>query len=289
MTLKNSTDTDSTKSGSSNEVTHSLKLEPIDKALGILTKLFLSAVAICYATGMIVVNISLSKHGYHSLNLIRVSYISAGAWALYPLLLSSMAVVLALYLTRDQDSRVSKVFASVLFSFVFGSVGMIWMLALALSWLTFWSVMLGGAVLGLVATAWFGIRAIETRWPFAEFATDYAALLMIHCWFYFIPFVAYTCAFGYFGYEAIPSSLGGGKPLMISFVADDKLRPCLQVAGFTLSAQPPQAVEAELLTTTDKELILLKPNSKDAVAVRQDSVHILIYGPVAGPGLQKPP
>lgn len=50
-------------------------------------KLAASLGAVCYLTGLFVININLSQYGYFSLSLLNVRYILAGVWAFIPLLL----------------------------------------------------------------------------------------------------------------------------------------------------------------------------------------------------------
>ena len=243
------------------------QVEGLKNLLEIVAKVFFGLTVVCYAIGLIVVNISLSKYGVFSLSILRVSYVTAGAWAIFFLLAPALVFVIfwffalainpalragwlsgrSLYRpTQEEQERLEELTAVKrrrLFRLTDAllTVGATSLLLLPFFglWLTsgdesygIWliALILGAMIDSILFTLWTLVRWVRSA-PHATFAF-FAPLTGLGV-ILLAAIIAYPIIFGYLVYNTIPSQLGGGSPTAVQLVidADPTMKAFLTNAG----------------------------------------------------------
>jgi hypothetical protein len=245
-----------------------------------LSKLALAAAGLLYVVGLIVTALHLMQFGVFSLSLVRPHYVLAGTWPVLPL--AFLAALAAWTLTAWDDDRPSSpplsassaarwwhrlVRVNALVSPVVAWVAIVFMVASyvatrgsAIPW-TLRQIVLGGlaflaffAGLALLSAAtWSGARVPrETagrarHWQGAVRTVAFASLLVFCLLGYLRFFVDHV-------YPAIPSRIGGGKPIPVTIVL--KAPETVSTIGLPSRTGEARALRCELIVDSDKTYVL---------------------------------
>lgn len=71
-------------------------------------KMTLAGAALCYAFGLVVVNVYLSKFGVYSVDLFRLHYVTAGIWALLDLTLPALLILIFIGIVVHWNQKLRK-------------------------------------------------------------------------------------------------------------------------------------------------------------------------------------
>jgi hypothetical protein len=238
----------------------------------------------CYVIGLIVVNIHLSQYGFYSLSLLQLNYITAGIWALLPILLVVFIIVYIVdtFFTeweREQPSTLKWKTVVVGIGIIFagtGVFGLLSMLARALG-LTFgWNwVLVSGAGAGAAFFLMITVFTIASPKSFSTVKATFNTLQII--FLTAVIFIAYVAYFARALYKELPGALGGGRPHLIRLVVEPEAKPFLENAGLQFPNEPNKTEPLELIVSTDKEYVLLSNPSKNAVSVPNGLVKAVIF------------
>ena len=230
------------------------QIEGLKNILEIVAKVFFGLTVVCYAIGLIVVNISLSKYGIFSLGVLRISYVTAGVWAIFFLLAPALVLITFWFLslavsptlraswlsgrssykpTEEEQELVKKlidvkrrrVFRLTDMALIFGVTGLLFLPFFGL-WLTsgdesygIWlTALLLGAMIDLLLFSLWTVGSWVRSIPSTTFAffTPLTSLGVI----LLAAVITYPVVFGYFVYDTIPPQLGGGSPTPVQLVID---------------------------------------------------------------------
>ena len=253
-------------------------------ALELVSKAIITLVGLCYAIGLVVRNIHLSRYGYYTVGLLELNYIMAGVWALLPMILGVLLLNLLSFLffidgeARPHVRREKKAKRTGydIFVNVFLSVGVtasfIFIahkyLALPLSWGLIGITILGiFALYFLAATAYFSIRPsgfnFSTRLIFATFGVILLGL--------------YLSLFARRHYNDIPAGVGGGRPELVRLVSAEESKPHLLTSGIGFAGNENVSEPTEMILATGEEIVIRARSSGSIVAVPRDAVKALIF------------
>lgn len=252
-------------------------------ALELASKAIITLVGLCYAIGLVVRNIHLSRYGYYTVGLLELNYIMAGVWALLPMFLGVLLLNLLSFLffiddeakphlRRGKKAKLTgydifvNVFVSVLLAAGFLLVSHRY-LALPLSWGLVGTTLLGIlALYFLAATAYFSVSPsgfnFSTR---LLFATCGIILLGL-----------YLSLFARRHYNDIPSGVGGGRPELVRLVPAEEAKPYLVTLGLRLDGTGNVTEPTQMILATENELVL-STGASGVAAVPRDAVKALIF------------
>ena len=77
--------------------------------LELVGKITIGLAGFCYVIGLIVVTVHLRAYGLNSLDLPQLHYVMAGVWAMLPILLTVLLIVLAIYFYQVQTDTTESV------------------------------------------------------------------------------------------------------------------------------------------------------------------------------------
>lgn len=255
-------------------------------------------VGVPYLFGYLVVTIHLARFSVAPLDLIRVQYIAAGVWSVLPLIFLLFPFVFFAF-SLDADRKKSEpgdrplwrrllTLGAQIVSALLGALGASVAVIAVLNWAS--GGLMGGAgvddiimiikflggtclfALLLVAcgfTAWRSFADVDYTKPLSSFGD----LIGGSC-FALIEFVLMISYLFYFAsnmYGKIAAYLGGGASIPV-------------VIGFKDSDDHPDKAKTivsgpyELLATTERNLYVLRPNTKKAIEISRDSVETIEFG-----------
>lgn len=237
-------------------------------------KISLGIIAVCYALGLIVVNIHLNKYGVHTLSLLQVNYILAGIWALVPIVIPITIVLMF----RIRSYAKASTFWLYLASFILPVTSLV-LHSISLRFhpnLSWFLVSFNGFVLGCMLLVLPDIkemnRALRSKFIFVAMLPLLLALSN------------HLVVFANGVYQTIPSQIGGGSPQPAQLIleASAEVRKTLNDAGIAFetdsSAQATNKTEPILLLfVTDKECTILGKKESTAVSVSRDIVRAILY------------
>ena len=253
-------------------------------ALELASKSIITLVGLCYAVGLVVRNIHLSRYGYYTVGLLELNYILAGVWALLPMLLGALLLnLLSFFFLMDDEARPQTrrapaakktgydIFVSVFMSALI-TAGFIYIshkyLALPLSLGLVVATLLGVvAFFFLAAAAYFSVVPsgfnISYRLLFATFGIVCLGL--------------YLSLFARNHYQDIPSGVGGGRPDLVRLVASAESQPHLLASGVQFAGSGGVSEPTEMILATGDEIVLRAAPSGSVVAVPRDGVKALVF------------
>lgn len=259
-----------------NESKSKSSLEDIKNAVEVIGKVTLGVVAVCYVIGLVVVNVYLNKYGIYSLSLLRLNYISAGIWALIPILIPLSAILIIRL--RSEVSPV--IFWGYLLSFIpLLSVLVPVAIALRFDPSPYW-------LLVIFTGIYLSLLLIMLAESIKEhlYSKDLSKHVFIGVLPVLIIIVSHTAIFANSVYGTIPSQIGGGSPKKVQFIvaAENEVRKALTDSGvlFTKNESQQDTNKTEpvlLLFVTDQECVVLIKGASTAVSIRRDMVKTILY------------
>ena len=255
-------------------------------------KVSLITISACYVLGIIVINVHLGRYGIYSLNLLRVSYITAGLWSIVPLVLPVLILIAAwriffrsrLYTIvldvvikhrRETNKHERFVIASsfmaiymfITFVPIFGYLLITAALTAGITPDRGWKFSFEFAIIGtfLLLSLTMG-SCFERRFPrFRRESKDkplFDSLAESGRLFLFISvpviILLHTIYFGIGQYESIPSYLGGGKPITVQFSleAQPNFSELIDNCGIHFHTNADQKATDQQVTRTDDASLL---------------------------------
>ena len=254
------------------------------------TKLIFGISAICYASGILVVNIFLGKYGFYSLSLFRITYVLAGFWSIITLSYVSFVINLLFGLIfqlfkkdiflRKRLRFIFEIIIVIIFSFSIPEI-----IAQRLD------IIFNLAWLGIPIWGAFGILSFSEN--FKLFTFNWESTIgnpdSIFKTLWSITYIVmYIVALSTSIYETIPSRLGGGRPQPIQIGITKKIQPIFAYQKMPLTNLTKDSTmlnDASFITDTihllllsDKELIFgMKNNEKQAFSVNRDDIKFIKY------------
>lgn len=284
-------------------------METAKNSIEIVGKIAIGLFAIFYAIGIVVVNIHLNKFGVYSLSLFRLNYVAAGLWALMPIFIGAIVLLLIFSIFYQLSASVRE-FSSVLglpdqllgadkyqrqmlLALGILILGIVLTLLLIPSLVSMniafavWTSILGGfLVIFLVfLTTFVNHKAISSTFDllFTFFSTLFTLFV----------FGVYVIFFSYVPYGRIPSYLGGGSPKRAQLILDEdsKIKEKLESIGVIFRSSTLTA-NVQILMDTDSDYILMieshdsddKPVLK-GLTLPKDVVKAILYDEIGGGGI----
>lgn len=273
-------------------------------------KILLGVVAMCYALGLVVVNIYLSRFGAFSLGLFRVNYVMAGIWNFLFLLIPGLFILsLTLFILLLIPSLRQKLFEHFALRdnvaagnrrlrwlptiiLILLSINVAFMLytrfenAGGLAFRKLWPALVTGAVVTFYLILFPMFVAVTHPQRSARMTAGALLTIIVICFL-----LAHTWDFAAKSYGSIPSYLGGGKPTDVKLVVntDDNARQYLQSLGVHFQENTNVTANLKMILATEDEYILLVENSDaeagntvKGVSIRRDIVQAILYEEVQG-------
>jgi hypothetical protein len=245
-----------------------------------LSKLFAVALGLLYLLGFLVVASYLSRFGVSSFSVLQLQYLLAGIWLLGPPVLHS----LILYASRRFDQKaapdvggghfnwrrfaISCLFTGIPFSLFIGLLAIVPNLLQSMTWgmgvrfILFDLLMTNCAVL-----FWMALQSrpeTEKWWLSRSHAAPFYLSFLV------MTVLCYAVWFSVRIYPLVPSSLGGGRPLIVVFFEGDKKMP-EEIQRTEASTK--RSIPYKLLLSTDKYYVVASPSAKErSLEVSRDSV-----------------
>lgn len=253
-------------------------------SLELVGKVSIGLVGFCYVLGLIVVTVHLRAYGLNSLDLPQLHYVMAGVWAMLPILLTLLLIVLGIYffqvqiLTEGGATRweiARNVLATVfvllfLFYAVLGFFG--GQLGLSFGWRS-WVL---SPLLGTLAAFVIGGPVLLFTRPgkFPDWGSVFIPLGVMAVGI--LLGVGYLVYFAGTTYQSIPWSTGGGRPSRVQLMIDPLEKEYLEAVGLKVSAPGNKTDPISLLMITEKEYVVLSPTG-NAVSIPADTVKSVLY------------
>jgi hypothetical protein len=258
--------------------------ESMKNTLEVFGKIVIGLVGLCYVLGLIVVTLHLRRYGLNSLDLPQLHYVMAGVWAMLPILLTVLLVVLAIYFfqvdieTTPGATRWKRIWSvlsavlSVLFIFYmllgyFGSS-----LGLTFGWKSWvWIPLLGTLAVFVLAAPVFMFTRSETYSSVGSISLNLGVMVIG-----ILLGLAYLVAFANKTYQSIPWSTGGGRPSRVQLIVDSEAQAYVEAGGIKFSSTANKTDSISLLLTTEKEYVVVNPEGT-AVSIPADLIKAVIY------------
>jgi hypothetical protein len=255
-------------------------------------KIVIGLAGLCYVLGLVVVTIHLREYGLNSLSLSQLHYVTAGVWAVLPILMTLLLIAYALYAFSMERERIAeeKVVGRIIgiFSLMATSVVIFyWLIHLVGSRLGInfgwesWVLapLLGTLAVVLVACAVFVFTQRESYSNIKSLLAPLGLLvvgIMLSVW-YLAYFTSHT-------YKEIPWSTGGGRPSQVQLMIVSEAKPYAEGAGIKFAEQNTQNTQStqnktetlKLLLVTEKDLIVINTNGQ-AISLPFDIVKSVVY------------
>jgi len=269
-------------------------LENAKSFIEIIGKLSLGILGICYALGLVVLNTYFSRYGIHTLSLFQTNYITAGVWALSPVLLTWVVTIFGIWVLSHFKSKFTK--------FVYRRYsppaefrphrdGI-----KQLSSIVLWFCMVGILVVGIVNLRiefnrrWIAITFVGVMlgWLLVVLTLDVVnrknrrlkLLIVLLTVFLTLGLVWYSRIFGNEVYSTIPSHVGGGAPNMVQFIVepDANVKMFFESMGIHFQGDSNRTEAVPLLLSTDDEYIIITSEREHgALSIRRDFVKALFF------------
>jgi hypothetical protein len=271
----------------------------------VIGKFTIGIVALCYALGLLVVNLYLSRYGVYSLSLFRLNYIMAGIWVLSPYFIAFLILSITLgfsysippiririhrYFNLPLKETRSGLTGCGIFAFLFIfiiSINVTIQIIKSLNivydnhWFPAIIVPTMYSLFGVIA-----IRYIRTRLSSAfQLPAFYGCLLIA-----IAIFISQTYEFSKNLYGTIPPHLGGGgtKDVQLLLKLEDNDRQFFELAGVQFYTEYNRTQTLQLLFANDDEYVFLVkptqfPDAKGStLSIKKDLVQGVIYQGVQG-------
>src|SRR5262245_56150992 len=252
------------------------KLPPKD-FLEIVAKVAVGLSVACYLIGFIVVNTHLNRFGYYSVSLVSAQYLTAGIWALAPLMLGWFFV---LFTFKDEVELSIKTQVSIVwlvmiyicpalaFLVLLLLSEQISMLRIGLRWIV---MIVVGFFISLPAVAFFRwltpLESLSKMWALT------ASLAFIVC----VLNLAYLINFSRSLYGEIPGTWGGGRPRVVRILVKSEGKEDLTTVGVNFLQGSNVSEQMRLLVATDKEYVLLTRSGDRLVSIQSDAIQAISY------------
>ena len=281
-------------------------LDKLKDLIEILGKVAIGLIALGYAVGLVVINIHLNKYGIHSMSLFRLNYISAGMWALMPMLLPLFVFLLLLIIRKAHSGGKAR----------YSIRGFVIPVILVLSVISFPLVVQHRLQMSFIQVGWLTSLGMGVLFSGYLILTvrDYLIVPARGSEYFALPFTTAAVAvcvlslhailFAYNVYDKIPSHLGGGRFQIVQLVldADNNTSTLFEREGIEFlseySAREPRADAAsgsarpasakapsdkdykmtnnvELIAVTDEEYIL--HGRHGALTIQRSVVKAVLY------------
>jgi hypothetical protein len=262
----------------------------------VVGKLSLGALGVCYALGLIVLNVHFSRYGVYSLSLFQVNYITAGIWALLPVVAPWVLGLFSLWVLLHFRWKFTKRFYRY-FSLPLelrpererakqqGSI-LMWVGLAACFPVLMWRS-------GIDFRPWLGVLAVGAVWGFLLVLMTLIALdrkkqrkkpvIMLVAVTVTLALVIYATIFGGEAYGTIPAHLGGGAPGQVYFIVepDVNVKTFFKNMGIHFQGESNRTEAVRLLLVTEGEYIILTPEASEAggraLSIRRDYVKALLF------------
>src|SRR5262245_4074576 len=271
------------------ELTKQSDDKPFPLTEGLSTKDFLDVVwkiaaglsVTCYLVGAIVMNIHFTRFGYYSVSLANAQYFIAGIWAIAPVALAWFFVLYTLLRSPGllPRPRKDKMGAIVFILLIVGVVVSFFLL-------TFFSARIERFPLQLkwivhIGTGFFlTLPIVAFFWwvnPLRSLTKEWIPLTIVSAFFAGFFWLAYLQAFSRNLYGEISGTLGGGKPRLVRLVVRSEAREDMIAAGINFPQDSRTSGLLKLLTSTEKEYIVLTGTGNSSTSVRGDVVQAVLY------------
>ncbi|HKY41938.1 MAG TPA: hypothetical protein VJM50_02505 [Pyrinomonadaceae bacterium] len=279
------------------ERAHLLTVEKTKDLIEVSGKASLGIVAFCYVIGLCVVSIYLNNYGIHSLSLLRVNYITAGVWAILPILISLLTVFAVVGVFRSL--RLSKTFvraAALLsiktkpsttgkptwpmlsnwFLFVPLIILVSLLLGIELSGKWLWALLTGALVVLSLLPLFHIVKNPAVPGTLTR-SVHIGSILIMAILLLFL----HVLVFANRVYGTIPSHIGGGGAKKVQVVFDEGALPNLFMeSGVNSEETQGQSKDVLLLFVTDEEFIFLVKDSnlkEVPIGIRRDKVKVILY------------
>jgi hypothetical protein len=244
-----------------------------------LSKVFALSLGVLYLTGFLVVASYLSRYGVSSLSILQLQYLTTGVWVLGPPVIYAALMEVGRRfgeravpdIARRFNWRrfiISTTLTGVPPAVFMGLLAVIPDVAAHLSWglgVRLFLFFIAGV--GCAQLAWMSLRAdVASKSPWVN--RTHAAPFYAGCLFIIV--LGYTIWFAARIYPLIPSSLGGGRPLTISFVEGEKKMPD-EIKKPDPTAK--RSVAYKLLVANDRYYIVVSQSpDEQSIEINRDSV-----------------
>lgn len=233
-----------------------------------------------YFFGLIVNLIYFAQYGISTISLLKLQYILAGFWALFPILLVLFIFSWFTYISRTYNKN-----TIVYFVVLLGPIFLILILIIYLFLIHPPSYTVNSYTKnGIADTIFLGILISSIIFIPTEMIKSYEVLkkyksieiIAVQSLSIFILFVGYLGSFSYTLYENIPIGYGGGKPEIIQFIIkDEKDKTSLPIE---LASSSNKSIPYKLLLETDKTYVILPNNSQTkSIELNRDLFAGIIY------------
>lgn len=252
-------------------------------------KIVIGLAGLCYVVGLVVVTIHLREYGLNSLNLSQLHYVTAGVWAVLPILVTLLLITYTLYAFSMERERIAKE----------KGLGKIF----NIFWVIATSILIFFLVIHFVGSR-LGINFGWQSWVVAPLLGTLAVLLVaLSVWMFtqrnsysniksLLPplgllaigtlvCVGYVAYFTNHTYKEIPWSTGGGRPSQVQLMIVSEAKPYLEGVGIKFVTQDMQTTQnrterLKLLLITEKDLIVLNADGQ-AISLPADIVKSVLY------------
>jgi len=242
-----------------------------------LSKCVAVAVGVLYLLGFLVVSAHLSSYGVSSFSVLQLQYLIAGGWALGP--------PLALFSIIDSGHKFeeratpdtpgkfnwrrflfSLFLPAIPYALFWGILASIPRVLQEITWrvgIRLFLFYVGMTFSGQSLWMSWRIPREKENWFVNRQAVPFHSTLLLTV------ALAYVLWFAAHIYPLIPFSLGGGRPLTVSFIVGEKKLPDFIKTDVSLN----RSIPYELLVTTDKSYVVLSQDPREkSIEVSRDSV-----------------
>lgn len=278
------------------ERAYRLSLDEIKNLAEVVGKTLLGIIGICYVIGLCVVSVYLNNYGIHSLSLLRVNYITAGVWAILPILISlfTFFAVIGIFESlrrrkrrrHDASSESSEMKASLkgkltwsMISnwFLFGSltivVGVLLGIELSGKWLL---ALLTGSFVVLSFLPLFHLFTRPAVPGTLGRSIRIGSILILAVLILFLHILVFANRV----YRTIPSQIGGGGAQRVQVIFDEGKLPSVLMEASANSQGIQQSKDVWLLFVTDQEYVFIvkdADNKEFSIGIQRDGVKMILY------------
>lgn len=277
------------------------RLSQLKDAAELIGKFIVGLLGVSYIAGLLVVNIYLNRYGTFSVNLFRINYLSAGIWALLPVLallavLISLCGASLLVISHFKPNRVAPRAKEDWFGLALLAVVLIFctvsfflfaleLVVAGMTWEPRWIRLIAPssitAAYFIIAYALLVLKKQKTlarNHAVASFALTLIGVIFL--------FLSYLVEFSINAYGLIPSHLGGGRPTVVRLLLDVEpdTKYALSSYGIVFQKDSSQTENVHLIFLTEEECILLihRNGIYQSLNIRRDMVQAVYRAPLGG-------
>ena len=257
----------------------------VKDSLEIVWKLAVGLSVACYLIGFIVVNIHFNRFGYYSVSLVSSQYLTAGVWAIVPIILAVFYLAFALSQNQAKPQSQAELSTqtrrqSILLPLI---IGMIPVASLVLMWFSEdiprlpivvrWIIISAAGLYTSVATVAFFLWLS----PLESLSKKQISLTVTSAIFVCLLIYVYLMSFSRSLFGDIAGTWGGGKPRLVRIVVKSEERENLMAVGVNFPQGDSVSEPMELLVATDKEYILVTGRGDRSLSIRSDVIQAVSY------------